>query len=186
MVGISEDLRDLVSSTINSVKEGLKEEKCRVSGTIKFEVSVAVSKEAKTGLKIFVVDASGNYTKDNISKITFEIEGVLSDSEKANLNNQINQLHGNLSSSNSKVEQLTRKVQTLNDTVTEQTSLSKQKSEEIEKLRKEVRDQTKQLTDRLSVAEKQRDNAISQINELAHTNKVLQDELSKNPRVIYK
>jgi len=51
MVEISEDLRDLVASAINSIREGLEEEKCGVSGTIKFEVMVAKSQEGKTGLK---------------------------------------------------------------------------------------------------------------------------------------
>lgn len=53
----------------------MKEAKCGVAGKIKFEVSVVKSKEARTGFKFFIADASGNYAKESISKITFEIAG---------------------------------------------------------------------------------------------------------------
>jgi peptidoglycan hydrolase CwlO-like protein len=135
MVEISEDLRDLVTSTIKSIKDGLKEEKCGVSGTIKFEVSVVKSKEGKTGFNVVVADASGAYTKDNTSKISFEIAGVLTESEKADLVKQINQLQREFGASNSKVEQLAKQVQTLNGTIDDQKLTIKQDHEKIEELR---------------------------------------------------
>jgi uncharacterized phage infection (PIP) family protein YhgE len=181
-VEISEDLRDLVTSTINSIKEGLKEEKCGVSGTIKFEVSVAKSKEAKTGFKVFVADASGNYTKDNTSKISFEIAGVISESEKADLNNRISQLQRNLGASNSEGGQLRNQIQSLNNTVEKQKAKLSEKDEEIEKLR----NQKDQLGKKISDTEIQRDNAVAQFGVLSQRIKNLEDELSKEPRVIVK
>jgi chromosome segregation ATPase len=182
MVEISEDLRDLVTSTISSIKEGLKEEKCGVSGTIKFEVSVVKSKEGKTGFNVVVADASGAYTKDNTSKISFEIAGVLAESEKADLLNQICQLQRNFGTSNSKVEQLTKQVQTLNITIEDQKLTIKQDHEKIEALWNE----RKQFSEKLEATERERDQARKENQELSHTNKILQDELSKNPRTIVK
>jgi len=182
MVEISEDLRDLVTSTISSIKEGLKEEKCGVSGTIKFEVSVVKSKNAKTGFNVVVADASGAYTKDNTSKISFEIAGVLTESEKADLKNQISQIQGNLGASNSKVAQLTKQTQTQNNTIEEQKATIKQKHEKIEEFRKE----RKQLYEKIEITESQRDKAVRQNQELSDEIKKLRDELSKNPRVIVK
>ena len=179
-------LRDLVTSTINSVKEGLKEEKCGVSGTIKFEVTVAKSKNAKTGFKIFVADASGNYTKDNTSKITFEIADVLSESEKADLKNQINQLQGSLNSFNSEKSRLTSEIANLRKELEDKKTSVIRKHEELEEYRNKLRDETKKITEKVVVAERERDNALSQVAELSHRNEVLQAELKKNPRIIVK
>ena len=145
MAEISEDLRDLVSSTINSVKEGMKEEKCGVSGTIKFEVSVAKSKEGKTGFKVLLADASGKYTKDNISKITFEIAGILSESEKADLKNQISQLQNSLQANVSKITQQTNQIQKLSSNGASQISVITKKNEEIESLNNKIKDLNTQL-----------------------------------------
>jgi hypothetical protein len=76
MVEISEDLKELVSTTIESVREGMKDKKCGAAGTIKFEVAIIKSKEAKTGFKFFIANASGNYSKESISKISFEVLGT--------------------------------------------------------------------------------------------------------------
>lgn len=75
MVEISEDLKDIVSITIESIREGMKEAKCGVAGTIDFEVAAIKSKEAKGGFKFFIADASGNYSKESISKISFKVLG---------------------------------------------------------------------------------------------------------------
>lgn len=75
MVEISEDLKDLVSTTIESIREGMKDAKCGVAGTIDFEVAIVKSKEAKSGFKFFVADASGGYSKESVSKINFKILG---------------------------------------------------------------------------------------------------------------
>jgi hypothetical protein len=70
---ISEDLKELVSTTIESIREGMKGVECGVIGPIEFEIAVIKSKEAKGGLKFFIADASGNYSKESISKINFKI-----------------------------------------------------------------------------------------------------------------
>jgi len=76
LVEISEDLKNIVSSTIESIKEGLKGEECGVIGPIEFELAVIKVKEAKGGLKFLIADASGNYSKESISKIKFQIGGT--------------------------------------------------------------------------------------------------------------
>jgi predicted nucleic acid-binding Zn-ribbon protein len=179
MVEISEDLRDLVASTISSIKEGLKEEKCGVSGTIKFEVSVVKSREGKTGFNVVVADASGKYTKDNLSKISFEIAGILSESEKADLQNQISQLAEKLNASNSKVAQLTKQIGTQSNTIEEQKATIKEKSENSAELRKEIN----QLNTKVTNAKRERDQARSERDELSHRYKGLQDELSEKQKV---
>jgi DNA repair exonuclease SbcCD ATPase subunit len=184
LVEISEDLRDLVTSTISSVKEGLKKEKCGVSGTIKFEVTVAKSKNAQTGFKIFVADASGNYTKDNTSKITFEIAGILSESEKADLKNQIDQLQGSLNSCNSEKLRLASEIANLKKEVEDKKTSVIIKHEELEECRNKLRDETKKLTEKVEVAERERDSIRSQVAELSHKNEVLEAELKKNPRIV--
>jgi len=70
----SEELKNFVSSTIESIEEGLKGKKYRLSGCIEFEVAVVNVKKGEGGLKLFVVDASGKYGKENVSKIKFKIE----------------------------------------------------------------------------------------------------------------
>lgn len=70
----SEELKNFVSSTIDSIEEGLKGKNYRLSGSIEFEVAVVNVKKGEGGLKLFVVDASGKYGKENISKIRFKIE----------------------------------------------------------------------------------------------------------------
>ena len=79
---ISEDLAELVSTTIESIKEGLRGKGCSLINTLDFEVSVIKSKEAKGGFKFFVADASGNYSNESISKIKFQVVGSNTDFRK--------------------------------------------------------------------------------------------------------
>jgi hypothetical protein len=72
---ISEDLKEIVSTTIESIKEGLKGKQCGVAGLIEFEIAVIKSKEAKGGLKFLIADASGNYSKESVSRIKFSVLG---------------------------------------------------------------------------------------------------------------
>jgi len=81
---VSEDLKEIVSTTIESVKEGLKGKGCSLIETIDFEISVIKSKEGKAGFKFFVADASGNYSKESISKIRFKVIGSDTDFRKRN------------------------------------------------------------------------------------------------------
>ena len=75
-VEISEDLKKIVSTTIESIKEGMRGKECGVIGAIEFEIAVIKSKEAKGGLKFFIADASGKYSKESISRIKFQIGGI--------------------------------------------------------------------------------------------------------------
>ena len=72
---ISEDLKKIVSTTIESIREGLKGKGCGVIGQIEFEIAVIKTKEAKGGLKFLIADASGNYSKESVSRIKFNITG---------------------------------------------------------------------------------------------------------------
>jgi len=71
----SEELKDFIRSTIESIEEGLKGKKYSINGNgIEFEIAVVNLKRGEGGLRLFVVDASGQYGKENVSKIRFRIE----------------------------------------------------------------------------------------------------------------
>lgn len=76
---ISEDLKEIVSTTIESIKEGMKEKECGVVGTIDFEIAVIKSKEAKGRFRFLIADATGNYSSESISKIKFKVLGTKTD-----------------------------------------------------------------------------------------------------------
>lgn len=69
----SEELKELIRSTIQSIEEGVTE-KYQLKGAIEFNLAVVNVKKAEGGIKLLVVDASGKYSKETISKIRFEIE----------------------------------------------------------------------------------------------------------------
>jgi len=73
---INDDLKQIVTSTIESIKEGMKGKDCGVIGMIEFEIAVIKSKEAKGGFRFLIADASGNYSKESISKIKFNVIGT--------------------------------------------------------------------------------------------------------------
>jgi hypothetical protein len=75
-VEVSEDLKEIVSTTIDSIREGMKGRECGVLGAIEFEIAVLKSKEAKGGFRFFIADASGNYSKESVSKIKFSVLGT--------------------------------------------------------------------------------------------------------------
>jgi hypothetical protein len=52
-VEVSEDLKEIVGTTIDSIREGMKGRNCGVLGVIEFEIAVLKSKEAKGGFKFF-------------------------------------------------------------------------------------------------------------------------------------
>ena len=72
---VSEDLRELVRTTIESIREGMTGKDCGVEGAIDFEVAVIKSKEAKGGFRFLIADASGNYSSERVSKIRFKVMG---------------------------------------------------------------------------------------------------------------
>jgi hypothetical protein len=75
-VEISKDLKEIVATTIDSIKEGMKDRNCGVVGGIEFEIAVIKSKEAGGGFKFFIADAGGNYAKESLSKIKFQVIGL--------------------------------------------------------------------------------------------------------------
>ena len=75
LVEISEDLKEIVSTTIESIKEGMKGKGTGVVGPIEFELAVIKSKGGKGELRFFLADASGNYSKESVSRIKFKVLG---------------------------------------------------------------------------------------------------------------
>jgi hypothetical protein len=81
---ISNDLKEIVSTTIESIREGLKGKQCGVAGLIEFEIAVIKTKEAKGGFKFLIADACGDYSKESVSKIKFSIIGTNTDIGRKN------------------------------------------------------------------------------------------------------
>ena len=149
----------------------MNDEECGVSDTIKFEVSVGTTKNAKTGLDVFVVDASGNYTKDNTSKISFEIADVFSESEKAKLKKQISHLQSNLNASNSECAKLRNQNQSLSNDLNKQNINNSKKNEKIDQLSREItslKNQLGQKDQQIERFRKQQDDLHKKINLLEH------------------
>jgi hypothetical protein len=182
MVEISEDLKDIVSTTIQSIKQGIAEEKCGLSGTIKFEVAVAKSSEAKTGFKVFIADAAGKYSKDCLSKISFEIAGVLSESEKIAMNNQMAQLQRIAEIEVAKDVQLKKEIEKLNNTISGQELKLNQKENQIQNLTQEVN----KLNRDIASANQQLDTANRSITDMSCTVSSLEKQLKADRRIIVK
>jgi len=72
----SEELKELVSSTISSIEEGMENKKGKylIDGSIEFEVAVVNVKKGEGGIKLLVVNVGGKINKENISKIKFKIK----------------------------------------------------------------------------------------------------------------
>ena len=68
----SEELEKFVRSTIESIKKGTPDG-FTIRGPVEFELAVVKIKEATGGFKLFVVDASGKYDKEALSRIKFKI-----------------------------------------------------------------------------------------------------------------
>lgn len=73
LVEISNDLKEIVSTTIESIKEGTKGKGCGLAGPIEFEIAVIKTKAGKRGFKFLIAEASGDYAKENVSKISFKV-----------------------------------------------------------------------------------------------------------------
>lgn len=67
------ELDGFVKSTIESIRKGTEDSGMVLNGNIRFELAVVELKEGEGGVKVYVVDAGVNYSKEEISKITFEI-----------------------------------------------------------------------------------------------------------------
>ena len=71
----SEELKELVSSTITSIEEGMKDksQKYLIDGSIEFEVAVVNVSKAEGRIKLLVVGANGKLGQENVTKIKFKI-----------------------------------------------------------------------------------------------------------------
>lgn len=68
----SQELTDLVRSTIEGIEKGLQNG-YSLQGDIEFEVAIVKMKSADGGVKLVVVNASGKYNKEEVSKIKFKV-----------------------------------------------------------------------------------------------------------------
>ena len=68
----SEELQDLVKSTIENVEKGLKEG-WGVSGEIEFEVAVVQMAKAEGGIKLHIVGIGAGSKKEDVTKIKFKV-----------------------------------------------------------------------------------------------------------------
>ena len=75
LVEISEDLKEIVSSTLSSISEGLKDKNCQLLGEIEFELAIIKKGDMKGGLKFIIADASGKYSKESVSRVKFKVVG---------------------------------------------------------------------------------------------------------------
>ena len=76
MVVDSQEIKEIVSSTLNSLAEGLEDKNCMLAGLVEFELSVIKEGDMKGGFKLILADASGKYSEKRISKIKFSILGT--------------------------------------------------------------------------------------------------------------
>ena len=64
------ELGDFIQSALKEIESGLGEEHNYDEG-IKFDIAVVKAKSGRAGFKIFVADASGRYSREEITKISF-------------------------------------------------------------------------------------------------------------------
>lgn len=70
----STELEEYIRSTLAAIKKGVHAEgSFRIHGMIEFDVAVTNVKEAKGGLKVYVVGASGQHKSEKISRIRFKV-----------------------------------------------------------------------------------------------------------------
>ncbi len=79
MVTVNQDIKEIVSSTIKSIAEGVKETNCVNAGVIEFELSVIKEAKVGGGFDFKIVEASGKANEKHVSKIKFYVA-----SKKAN------------------------------------------------------------------------------------------------------
>ena len=70
MVDEYKELGDFIQSALNEIERGLGENHNYDEG-INFDIAVVKTKSGGAGFKIFVADASGKYSKEEITKISF-------------------------------------------------------------------------------------------------------------------
>lgn len=69
------ELEDYIRSTLASIKKGVHAEGgFRIHGMIEFDLAVTNVKEAKGGLRVYVVGAGAKHKSEKISKIRFRVK----------------------------------------------------------------------------------------------------------------
>ena len=70
----SSELEDYIKSTLTSIKKGVHANGgFRIHGMIEFDLAVTNVKEAKGGLKVYVIGADAKSKSEKISKIHFKV-----------------------------------------------------------------------------------------------------------------
>ncbi len=79
----SNELEEYIRATLASIKKGVHADgSFRIHGMIEFDLAVTNVKEAKGGLKVYVVGASGERKSEKISRIRFKVHPYADESGK--------------------------------------------------------------------------------------------------------
>jgi hypothetical protein len=70
----SKELSEYIKSAIESTKKGTKDTGYNVHDTIDLEIAVINTPAVKGGMKIFIVNASGEYNKETVSRIKISLK----------------------------------------------------------------------------------------------------------------
>ena len=71
----SNELEEYIRSTLAAIKKGVHADGTfRIHGLINFDLAVTNVKEAKGGLKVYVVGASAKHKSENVSRIHFQVK----------------------------------------------------------------------------------------------------------------
>jgi hypothetical protein len=70
----SEELQDLISSTIDKVEAGMKNKGYHIKGCIDFDVAVVNMEKGQGGIKLYVMTLTGKRESENVTKIKFSLE----------------------------------------------------------------------------------------------------------------
>ncbi len=71
----SNELEEYIRSTLAAIKKGVHADGTfRIHGLINFDLAVTNVKEAKGGLKVYVVGAGGKFESENVSRIHFQVK----------------------------------------------------------------------------------------------------------------
>jgi len=75
LVELSQQLKEVVDSTLATLDASLEEKNCMVAGLVEFELAVVNVGNMKGGFKLILAEASGKYSETRISKIKFSVLG---------------------------------------------------------------------------------------------------------------
>lgn len=70
----SKELKEYISSTLEAIKKGVSDTGFEITKPIEFNLAITNKSEGGGGLKIYVVNAEGKTTSEEISHIKFQVE----------------------------------------------------------------------------------------------------------------